>query len=277
MKKRQLHFGRTVKYLLLTILVLIYIIPLLWVIFVSLKTNGEVMAQPWSLPKTLHFENYASAGVAGGIGRATLNSAIVCTITLVVSILLGSMAAFSISVMRWKHSGKVLSMFLFGMMVPVHCILIPLFVFFVKLRLTDSYLGMILPYTAFALPMTIYLMGGFFTGIPWEVYEAACIDGCSVYRLFWEIAFPLARDGIFVVSLMTFVGNWNELLVAMVFTSSPGVQTIPVRLTAFVSPYATDYVRMFAAIVLAMLPTIVVYSAFSNKIVAGLTAGAVKG
>ena len=120
-------------------------------------------------------------------------------------------------------------------------------------------------------------MGGFFTGIPWEVYEAACIDGCSVYRLFWEIAFPLARDGIFVVSLMTFVGNWNELLVAMVFTSSPGVQTIPVRLTAFVSPYATDYVRMFAAIVLAMLPTIVVYSAFSNKIVAGLTAGAVKG
>ena len=136
---------------------------------------------------------------------------------------------------------------------------------------------MILPYTAFALPMTIYLMGGFFTGIPWEVYEAACIDGCSVYRLFWEIAFPLARDGIFVVSLMTFVGNWNELLVAMVFTSSPSVQTIPVRLTAFVSPYATDYVRMFAAIVLAMLPTIVVYSAFSNKIVAGLTAGAVKG
>ncbi len=80
-----------------------------------------------------------------------------------------------------------------------------------------------------------------------------------------------------MVSLMTFVGNWNELLVAMVFTSSPGVQTIPVRLTAFVSPYATDYVRMFAAIVLAMLPTIVVYSAFSNKIVAGLTAGAVKG
>ncbi len=277
MKNRPLYFSHAVKYLLLVLLVLIYIIPLLWVIFVSLKTNGEVMASPWSLPEKPHFENYVSAWAAGGIGRATLNSAIVCTVTLVVSILLGSMAAFSISVMRWKHSGKVLSMFLFGMMVPVHCILIPLFVFFVKLKLTDSYLSMILPYTAFALPVTIYLMGGFFRSIPWEVYEAACLDGCSVYRLFWEIAFPLARDGIFVVSLMTFVGNWNELLVAMVFTSSPNVQTIPVRLTAFVSPYATDYVRMFAAIVLAMLPTIAVYSAFSNKIVAGLTAGAVKG
>lgn len=277
MKKKSLHFSKALKYLLLIFLVLIYIIPLLWVFFVSLKTNGEVMAQPWALPDALHFENYISAWEAGGIGRATLNSAIVCTITLILSILLGSMAAFSISVMRWKHSGKVLSIFLLGMMVPVHCILIPLFVFFVKLKLTDSYLGMILPYTAFALPVTIYLMGGFFRSIPWEVYEAACIDGCSIYRLFIEIAFPLARDGIFVVSLMTFVGNWNELLVAMVFTSSPDVQTIPVRLTAFVSPYATDYVRMFAAIVLAMLPTVIVYSIFSNKIVAGLTAGAVKG
>lgn len=277
MKKKSLHFSKALKYLLLIFLVLIYIIPLLWVFFVSLKTNGEVMAQPWALPDALHFENYISAWAAGGIGRATLNSAIVCTITLILSILLGSMAAFSISVMRWKHSGKVLSIFLLGMMVPVHCILIPLFVFFVKLKLTDSYLGMILPYTAFALPVTIYLMGGFFRSIPWEVYEAACIDGCSIYRLFIEIAFPLARDGIFVVSLMTFVGNWNELLVAMVFTSSPDVQTIPVRLTAFVSPYATDYVRMFAAIVLAMLPTVIVYSIFSNKIVAGLTAGAVKG
>ena len=163
------------------------------------------------------------------------------------------------------------------MMVPVHCILITLFVVFVILKMTDTYLSMILPYAAFALPSTIYLMNGFFKSIPWEVYESACIDGCSIYRIFLQIALPLAKSGLFVVGLMSFVGNWNELLVAMVFTNSVEVSTIPVRLTAFVSPYATDYVRMFAAIVVAMLPTIIVYCMFSNRIVSGLTTGAVKG
>ncbi len=275
--RRHITAAGFFKYFILILLVLVYIFPLLWVVFVSLKENTEVMLDPWGIPEILHFENYASAWIAGGLGRATLNSAIVCTVTLAISILIGSMAAYAISVLRWKHSGKVLGMFLFGMMVPVHCILIPLFVVFVKIKLTDTYLSMILPYTAFALPTTIYLMCGFFKSIPYEVYESACMDGCSVYRLFLEIGMPLAKGGIFVAGLMTFVGNWNELLVAMVFTSSPEVQTIPVRLTAFVSPYATDYVRMFAAIVLAMLPTIVVYSMFSNRIVSGLTTGAVKG
>ncbi len=276
-RKKATGAARIIKYIVLSVLVLIYLIPLLWVFFVSLKTNGEVMTEPWSVPEVLHWENYASAWFAGGLQRATLNSIIVCVITLVASILIGSMAAFVIGIMRWKHAGKAMNLFLFGMMVPVHCILIPLFIVFVRMHLTDSYLSMILPYTAFALPMTIYLMNGFFKSIPWEVYEAACIDGCSIYRIFFTIALLLSRGGIFVVGLMTFVGNWNELLVAMVFTDSPEVQTIPVRLTAFVSPYATDYVRMFAAIVLAMLPTILVYSMFSNRIVSGLTTGAVKG
>ena len=274
---RKVKASSVIMYIILTLLVVIYLFPLVWIFFVSLKTNFDVINDPWGLPDGFHFENYYSAWVSGGLGRATLNSFLVCTITLIVGIIAGSMAAFAISIMRWKGSKSFLTMFLFGMMVPVHCILIPLFIVFVRIHLTDTYLSMILPYTAFSLPSTIYLMNGFFKSTPAEVYDAACIDGCSVYRLYGTIAMPLARTGIFVVGMMSFVGNGNELLIALVFTNSESVQTIPVRLTTFVSPYATDYVKMFAAIVLAMLPTIIVYSMFSNQIVSGLTTGAVIG
>ena len=110
-----------------------------------------------------------------------------------------------------------------------------------------------------------------------QLYEAAAIDGCGIYGCFFRIALPLCRTGFFVSGLMTFVGNWNELLMAMVFVSDPAKKTLPVTLTYFVGPYATNYVQMFAAIIIAIAPTIIVYCLFSNQIVEGLTTGAVKG
>lgn len=117
----------------------------------------------------------------------------------------------------------------------------------------------------------------FFKSMPNEMFEAACIDGCSIYGCFVKIALPLARVEMFVAGIMTFVGNWNELLLAMVFISDSLKKTLPVTLTYFVGPYATNYVQMFAAIIIAIAPTIVVYSIFSNQIIDGLTTGAVKG
>jgi raffinose/stachyose/melibiose transport system permease protein len=125
--------------------------------------------------------------------------------------------------------------------------------------------------------MTIFILVGFFRSMPGELFEAACIDGCSIYKTFFSIALPLSKTGIFVTGMMSFVNTWNELLVSMVFISDPEKKTLPVTLTYFVGPYATNYVQMFAAIVIAVVPTIVVYSIFSNQIVEGLTAGAVKG
>lgn len=276
-RKRELTPGNALIYVFLTVLAIIYIVPLVWVLFVSVKTNDEVIGSPWGIPEVIHLENYIGAWTSGGMGRAMLNSLLVCSATLLITIVTGSMVAFAIAIMRWKFANKLLGIYLMGMMVPVHCILIPLFIVFSKVHITNTYFSMIMPYIAFGLPTTIYLMTGFFKSIPWEVYEAAYIDGCSIYRIFFQIAMPLSKSGIFVISLMTFVGNWNELLVAMVFVNNPSYQTIPIRLTTFVSPYATDYVKMFAAIVLAMLPTIIIYCMFSNKIVAGLTQGAVKG
>lgn len=264
-------------YIALSVLVLVYVLPLLWMVSVSLKTNKEVMTSPFAMPEMVQLGNYIFAWVNGKLGVATLNSAIVCGIALLVSLLLGALASFALARMKWKLSGVFSSYFLIGMMVPVHCVLIPLFVRFSKLHLTNSLLGLIIPYTVFSLPMTIFLLTGFFKGMPKEMFEAACMDGCSIYGCFFHIALPLAKTGFFVAGLMTFVANWNELLVAMVFISDPAKKTLPVTLTYFVGPYSTNYVQMFAAIIIAIAPTIVVYCIFSNQIVEGLTAGAVKG
>ena len=234
-----------VVYILLVILAVVYLAPLLWMLSVSLKDNAGVMSAPFSLPDVFHF--------------------------------FGAMAAFAIARMRWKLSEFMHTFFLIGMMVPVHCVLIPLFVRFAKLGLTNSQGGLMIPYITFSLPMTIFLLTGFFRSMPGEMFEAAAIDGCGIYGCFFRIALPLCRTGFFVSGLMTFINNWNELLLAMVFISDPMKKTLPVTLTYFVGPYATNYVQMFAAIIIAIAPTVVVYSLFSNQIVEGLTTGAVKG
>jgi len=263
-------------YCILFAVAVVYIAPLLWMLSVALKSNAEVFASPFSLPESLKWENFAIAWSVGRLGKATLNSIVVCGVSLFVSMFFGSLAAFPISRMKWKLSGTTLSYFLVGMMVPVHCVLIPLFVTLSKISLTDNAVGLILPYVAFALPLTIYLLAGFFSSMPSELFESACVDGCSIYGTFFRIALPLAKSGLFVAGLMTFVANWNELLLALVFMSNPERKTLPVTVSYFVSPYSTNYVQMFAAIIIAVLPTIVVYSCFSNQIVEGLTAGAMK-
>lgn len=275
--KKKSKISTKIIYVFLSILAVLYLLPLLWVVYVSLKDDKTLFVSPWALPEHLMIENYSFAWTAGKLGVATLNSAIVCGVTLLLCLLVGSMAAFAIGRMRWKLSGAMMTYFLTGMMIPVHCILIPVFTRFSKMHLTNSLTGLILPYLTLSLPITIFIMTGFFQSLPNELFESACIDGCSIYRSFNHIALPLARTGLFVTGLMTFVANWNELLLAMVFISDDNKKTLPVSLSKFVGPYNTNYSQMFAAIVIAIIPTIVVYCMFSNQIVDGLTAGAVKG
>jgi len=278
-KDRNSHSSivKTLIYIFLSLMAVIYLLPLVWVIYVSLKDDKTLFVSPWEMPEHLMFENYSFAWSAGKLGTATVNSLIVCTVTLILCLVIGSMAAFAIGRMRWKFANATMTYFLTGMMIPVHCILIPLFTRFSKLHLTNNLFGLILPYLTLSLPLTIFIMVGFFKGLPNELFESACIDGCSIYKIFTHIAFPLSKTGLFVTGLMSFVANWNELLLAMVFISDDASKTLPVSLSKFVGPYNTNYSQMFAAIVIAIVPTIIVYCCFSNSIVDGLTQGAVKG
>ena len=268
---------KIVIYIFLVLMAFLYLAPLVWMFFVSLKTNTEIFKSPFALPEEIQLGNFIFAWTAGKLGIATLNSAIVCVTALILNIIIGCMASFALGRLRFKMSGAVMTYFLIGMMIPIHCILIPLFKTFSNMHLYNSLLGLIIPYTVISLPTTIFIMTGFFKNMPNEMFEAACIDGCSIYKIFTSIALPLSKTGIFVTALMAFVGNWNELLLAMVFISDDAKKTLPVALSKFVGPYNTNYTQMFAAIIIAILPTIIVYCCFSNQIVDGLTAGAVKG
>jgi len=274
---KKISIWKIIIYIFLVLMAIIYLAPLLWTFNVAFKTNKEIFTAPFALPQNPTFENFTFAWTAGKLGIATLNSFIVCVITLFFSMIIGSMAAFGIARLRWKFSHMALVYFLTGMMIPVHCVLIPLFTRFAKIGLSNSLTGLILPYLTFSLPITIFIMVGFFEGMPNELIESACIDGASIYQIFFKVCLPLGKTGLFVTGLMTFVGNWNELLLAMVFISDDMKKTLPVSLSKFVGPYNTNYSQMFAAIIIAIIPTIVVYCAFSNQIVDGLTAGAVKG
>ena len=264
-------------YVFLVLICITYIFPLLWVFNVSFKTNKEIFTAPFALPQNITFDNFSFAWTAGRLGIATLNSFIVCVVALILSMIIGSMAAFGIARMRWKGAKLAMTYFLTGMMIPVHCVLIPLFTRFAKIGLSNTLTGLIIPYLTFSLPITIFIMTGFFKGLPNELIECACMEGANIFQIFFKICLPLGRTGLFVTGLMTFIGNWNELLLAMVFISDEAKKTLPVSLSKFVGPYNTNYSQMFAAIIIAIIPTIIVYCAFSNKIVDGLTAGAVKG
>lgn len=279
MKSNRVGSGiiKAVIYLFLILVSIIYIVPLVWVFMVSFKTNAEIFTSPFALPESFYLDNFTFAWTAGKLGIATLNSFAVCAVTLIISMVIGSMAAFAIGRLRWKLAKPCMTYFLIGMMIPVHCVMIPLFTRFARMGLSNSLVGLMIPYITFSLPVTIFIMTGFFESMPNELIESACIDGASIYKTFFRIALPLSRTGLFVTGLMTFVANWNELLLAMVFISDDTRKTLPVSLSKFVGPYNTNYSQMFAAIIIAIIPTVVVYCIFSNQIVDGLTAGAVKG
>ena len=275
--KQKFKVSKLIIYIILIILAVVYIAPLLWVILASFKNNTTLMTDPFGWPNPLNFDNYVTAWVGGGIGGYFLNSVIVVGCTLVISILINCMAAYGMARMKWKLSGAAMVFFLTGMMVPIHAPLIPLYTMFSAIGFLNSYLSLIVPYVVFTFGQSIYIMRGFFGNIPKEMEEAAVIDGCSIWRAFWRIIMPISTAGIFTIGFFTFNGTWNELLVGLIFTNSKAIRTLPVGLTSFVGQYSTNYTPMFAAIVIAILPTIIVYCCFSNKIVGGLTAGAVKG
>lgn len=274
------RIRKQVLYVCLGIGAIIYIYPLFWLIMNSLKNTTDIFDKPWGLPVEWIWSNYVTAwgtGSNGGTGKFLLNSVFITSITLVLVMLISSMAAFAIVKLKWKASRATFIYFIIGLMVPLQATLIPLFVLFSKLNLLNSHLGLILIYTAFGLSTPILILFGFMMGLPREMMEAAVMDGCSVHGVFWRIMIPVMQPALMTVGILSFVNIWNELLVALIFLSDMRKMTLPVGLLSFQGEYSTNFAPMFAAIVMATVPTLIVCYIFSKRIIAGLTAGAIKG
>lgn len=269
--------GTVLMYVLLAAITIACVYPLLWLVVNSFKEQSDLYENPWGLSQYFTLANYVKALFAGKIGRYFLNSVIITGVSVVFTVVLSVMASYGLVRLKWKGSGFVKNIFMTGMMIPAFSSLIPLYSMFNKMHILDSYLAVIIPNTTFALAMAVFIMCGFFSSLHREMEEAAIIDGCSLPKVFAYIIFPLVRSGTVTITVITFVTVWNDLLFSQIFVNDRDKMPLPFGLTEFQGQYGTDYVGMIAAIVIAVIPVIIIYSFLHDKIINGMTAGAVKG
>ncbi len=275
MKKRA---GTIIKYIALIAVAVIQIFPLYWLITFSLKSNVEIFGDNViGLPQHWRFENYTEALTKSSLIRYFFNSVFYSAVTVLVVGLLSAMAAYAIARMYWKKRNTVFTIFSVGIMIPAQAALLPLFQLLDKIGLKGGYLGLLIPYIAGAIPMSVMILTGFYKGIPKEIEEAACIDGCGLWRCFFSIITPIVKPALATASIFTFLGTWNELMLANTFVDKDVYRTLPVGIMSFAGQYSTDWGLIGAGMVIATLPTILIYFLLSNQVQESLVAGAVKG
>lgn len=257
------------------------VLPFLWLMMTSFKQSREVFLDPFALPSIWVFENYQRAWTVGHFGSYFWNSVLLTTSTVAATLLLASTAAYALS--RFAFSGAKATQFYFlaGMMVPIQLAVVPLFFQMKALGLLNTRFGLGLVYLATSLPFAVFLLVGFFRGLPSSLREAALLDGASEWTVFWKVMLPLARPGLATVAIITFLGVWNEYLVAFMLLSGEGseaLRTLPLGLASLtvVGQFRTDFGMIFAGIVIVMLPTLLIYVALEKHLTRGLTLGANK-
>lgn len=265
------------KYIVLGIFTVLCLYPLVWLFLSSFKTNTELYANPWGLPERFRLDNYIQAITEGHILQYFGNSVIIAVSAVLVAVVLSSMVSYAITRMQWKLSKLTLTVFLLGMMIPVYAMVVPLFSMFNRMGLLNTHLAVIIPHIAIAFPMAIFIMTGFMGALPKEMEEAAVMDGCNIYQIFFKIIMPISKSSVVTVAVVTFINIWNDLLLPQIFLTDSSKMTLPVGLTEFQGQYATNYVAEIAAVIITIIPSIIVYIWLHKHIMEGMVAGAVKG
>jgi raffinose/stachyose/melibiose transport system permease protein len=261
------------------LLIAIEVLPIVWLVLQSFKQSNEFSLHPvWALPKGLYWDNWKVAWTTGHIGRYFKNSVLAVFPSLALMIALGAAAAFGIEVMKWRGRNVVLLLFLAGILIPLQMVLLPLFTVYYHVHLINSLWSLIITYTAFGLPLTIFLMSSYFRAVPREILEAATLDGASIYSTFFRIAIPMVSNAILTVALVQFFFLWNDLLLSLTFISDDSKRTIQTGLLNFTGQYGqVDWGPTFAAVSMTVLPTLLLYLVLNQRVMKGLTAGGVKG
>jgi raffinose/stachyose/melibiose transport system permease protein len=262
----------------LAVWAIINLFPLYWLFSFSLKDNNEIFGgNMLGLPSKWLFGNYQQAFIGGKVGLYFLNSVLVTAATIVLTVLFSLMAAYALTRMVWKGRRIMMLFMMLGLMIPIHAALLPLFIVMSRMHLLSTRWALILPYVAFGLPMAIMIISGFIDSVPRELEEAACIDGSSIYGMFFRIIVPALMPAIATVSIFAFLQAWNELLFAQVFISKDTLRTLTAGVQSMYGQYQTDWGPIGAALVIATIPTLVIYILMSDQVQKSFVAGAVKG
>ena len=278
MKRRSSKLKRTgtVKTIVLLFITVVQLFPLYWMFTFSLKSNREIFGgNIVGLPENWEWANYAKVFEEAHLGRYLFNSTVVTGLTIAFTLILSAMATYAIVRLKWKLSKFVYFIFLTGMMLSIHAVLLPLFVNMKPVL--DTYWALIIPYVAFAMPTAILLMVGTLEALPKELEEAAFIDGANIYRVFWQIIMPLLKPILSTVAILTFLSAWNEMMLAIAFVSGEKYKTITVGVNDMVGKYSTKWGLIGAGLTIATIPTLFLYVFLSKNIQKSLAMGAVKG
>jgi raffinose/stachyose/melibiose transport system permease protein len=262
----------------LVLVAIVWIAPFIFIIFTSLKSTAQVMnSSAFAPPTEPQFSNYAAAWTRGRFGTTFFNSTMITVIKVPLGLFISAMAAYALAKIEFRGNKLLLLLILFGTMIPFQVMLAPLFTLVNGLHLIDTYPGVILPYLAFGIPYQVFILHGFFRGIPKELSEAARIDGASHFVIFWRIFLPVTLPVLAALLILDFVSTWNEFAMALVLLQDQNMWTLPLGLSAFQGQFSRDYGQLNSAIVMTVLPATIVYLIFQRYFVSGLTSGAVKG
>lgn len=270
--------GRKLITGFLIIWALIQLFPVYWMFTFSLKDNSEIFGENIiGLPRKWLWGNYTAALTTGKVGLYFLNSILVTGCTIVLTTIIALMATYALTRLVWKGRKVVNNIFMLGLTVPVHASILPILIILRNLKMTNSYQALIIPYSAFALSMALLIANSFIEGIPKELEEAAFIDGCGVYGIFARIILPLMAPALATIAIFIYLQAWNELMFAVIFISDSKYRTLSVGIQTLSGTYTTDWGPIGAALVIATIPTLIIYSLMSVKIQESLVIGAVKG
>ncbi len=268
------------RYAILVLVALVILVPIVFAVMGGAKTNGQLVSDPVGLPNPWVFSNYTE--VLFGENAAVfwgelLNSLIIATIAVVLTVGLASLAAFTFARLVFRGREAMYTLFTLGLLFPSAVAILPLYILVRDLGLESNYLGVALPQAAFGLPLTVIILRPFFKSIPVELEDAAKIDGCTTFGFFWRVLLPLARPALATVSILAIVGTWNAFMLPLIILNGADQWTLPLGVMNFSSEYVRDQARTLAFTVMAILPAIMFYIVAERQIVSGLTAGSVKG
>ncbi|RKM61379.1 carbohydrate ABC transporter permease [Butyrivibrio sp. CB08] len=276
--KKSNPFAKTLMYIFLAFWALVNLFPIYFMFTFSLKSNEEIFgANIVGLPREWLWSNYSRAMGTGNMGLYFVNSLLVTTLAIAISLFAAMMATYAITRIRWKYSKLTNAFFMLGLTIPIQASIVPVYVVLSKLHWLNKYSTLIVPYSAFALSMSILICTGFMVEIPYALDEAARIDGCSLTGTFFRIILPLMKPAVSTVGVYSYLQCWNEFMFANVFISDSAHRTLPVGIKALSGAYTTDWGPIGAALVIATFPTLIFYVFLSRRIQESFIAGAVKG
>jgi raffinose/stachyose/melibiose transport system permease protein len=259
------------------VIVLVSIGPFIWVLLASVKTNREILTFSLKFTNGFYWRNYLNAFRIAPIARYFKNSIFITASGVLLNLVTMSMAAYVLARFNFRGRNLIRNTFATGLLIPGAALLLPLYISISRVGLYNTTWGLIIVYTAFGIPTSLFIISSYYLTIPKEMEESAYIDGAGFFKTFLIIILPLARPAFATAGILQFLFSWNEFQFGLTLTTSHDARTLPVALYYFKSAFASDYGAMFAAVVLVSLPSIIVYSLLQEQVVSGLAAGSVKG